>query len=99
MRNFIQRALKKLPKLDKAQIHQLLYDLASENERMEIVLDSLGEGVIVSDVDHNLVLYNKSAERLLPFSSADIYDHHVWTRSSTRKLPPSYATPLKARNR
>ncbi len=78
MRNFIQRALKKLPKLDKAQIHQLLYDLASENERMEIVLDSLGEGVIVSDVDHNLVLYNKSAERLVPFSSADIYDHRVW---------------------
>ncbi|WP_455382807.1 two-component system sensor histidine kinase NtrB [Salinispira pacifica] len=78
MRNFIQRALKKLPKLDKAQIHQLLYDLASENERMEIVLDSLGEGVIVSDSDHNLVLYNKSAERLLPISSADIYDHHVW---------------------
>ncbi len=78
MRNFIQRALKKLPKLDKAQIHQLLYDLASENERMDVVLDSLSEGVIVSDVDHNLVFYNKFAERLLPFSSQDIYEHRVW---------------------
>ncbi|HUX12767.1 MAG TPA: ATP-binding protein [Spirochaetia bacterium] len=78
MRNFIQRALKKLPKLDKAQIHQLLYDLASENERMDVVLDSLSEGVIVSDVNHNLVFYNKFAERLLPFSSQDIYEQRVW---------------------
>jgi PAS domain S-box-containing protein len=78
LRKFLQRALKKLPKLDKAQIHALLYDLASENERMEVVLDSLGEGVIVSDVNHNLVLYNKSAERLVPFSSSEIYEHAVW---------------------
>jgi len=78
MRKFLQRALMKLPKLDKAQIQELLYDLASENERLEVVLDSLGEGVIVSDVEHNLVLFNKSAERLVPFASNDAVEQKVW---------------------
>ena len=68
----------KLPKLDKAQIKELLFGLASENERLEVVLDSLGEGVIVSDVEHNLVLFNKSAERLVPFASNDAVEQKVW---------------------
>ncbi|HUX49578.1 MAG TPA: PAS domain S-box protein, partial [Spirochaetia bacterium] len=78
MRKFLQRALMKLPKLDKAQIKELLFGLASENERLEVVLDSLGEGVIVSDVEHNLVLFNKSAERLVPFASNDAVEQKVW---------------------
>jgi len=78
VRKFLQRALMKLPKLDKAQIKELLYGLASENERLEVVLDSLGEGVIVSDVEHNLVLFNKSAERLVPFASNDAVEQKVW---------------------
>lgn len=78
MRSFIQRALKKLPKLDKGQIHALLYDLASENDRLEVVLDSLSEGVIVSDVGHNVVLYNKYVERLMPLVAGDAYEKKMW---------------------
>jgi PAS domain S-box-containing protein len=79
MRKFIQRALQKFSKLDKDQIYSLLHDMASENERLEIVLESMTDGVIVCDRDHQLILYNKSAERLLNLAGSDIYEKYVWT--------------------
>ncbi len=66
MRKFFQRALNKLSKLDHVQIRSLLQDIAAENERMELVLDSMKDGVIVADVDHNYLLSNKAAERYVP---------------------------------
>jgi PAS domain S-box-containing protein len=79
MRKFIHRALKKLDKLDKDQVHSLLYDMAAENERLEIVLESMTEGVIVCDTEHNLILYNKSAERLFYFAGSDVHEKKVWS--------------------
>lgn len=78
MRKFIQRALEKLPKLDRQQIYSLLYDMANENERLEVVLESMTDGVIVSDKNHKLILYNKSAERLLHLSGSDLTEQYVW---------------------
>ncbi len=79
MRKFIQRALEKLPKLDKQQIRSLLYDMASENERLEVVLESMTDGVIVCDKDHNVILVNKSAQRLLHIAGNEAYEKQVWT--------------------
>ncbi len=80
MRKFIQRALAKLDKLDGRQIHNLLYDLASENERLEGVLESMTDGIMVTDGDNRLILYNKAAERMIPFSHGqDVYEKRVWT--------------------
>lgn len=78
MRKFIDRALTKLEKLNAEQIRALIFDLASENDRLDAVLDSLSDGILVSDVDHRLVMYNKSAERLLPFGGGDGYDGPLW---------------------
>lgn len=78
MRKFIQRALNKLSKLDKQQIHALIYDLARENEHMEVVLDSLTDGVLVSDKDNRLILSNKAAERMIPFREYDMYEKIIW---------------------
>ncbi len=78
MRKFIARALKKLPKLDKAQIHALIYDLASENEQLEVVLNSMNDGVIVADVEHYVVFVNKAAERVVPVAPGDWYDRVIW---------------------
>lgn len=66
MRKFVQRALKKLSKLDEPQIRALIRDLARSNEQMETVLDSLSHGVLVTDRDGRIILVNKAAERLLP---------------------------------
>lgn len=66
MNRFVKRALKKFPKLDREQIRSLLEDIASEHERLEIVLDSMNDGILVSDTEHRLILTNKTVERFLP---------------------------------
>ncbi len=66
MNKFVKRALKKFSKLDREQIRSLLEDLAGEHERLEVVLDSMNDGILVSDTRHCLMLTNKPAERLLP---------------------------------
>ncbi|MBU8912939.1 MAG: PAS domain S-box protein [Spirochaetales bacterium] len=78
MRRFIERALAKLNKLDSDQIHALMYDLAYEHERLNGVLDSLSDGIMVADVENNLIMFNKAAERLVPFAGSDGYDHPIW---------------------
>ena len=78
MRKFIERALAKLDKLDAEQIHALMYDLAFEHERLNGVLDSLNDGILVADADNNLIMFNKAAERLVPFTGAEGYDHPIW---------------------
>ena len=78
MRKFIRRALDKWEKLDTEKIHALISDLASDNERMEAVLDSVSDGLLVADRENRLVMFNKSAERLVPFEGADGYDSALW---------------------
>ncbi|MDR0690312.1 MAG: PAS domain S-box protein [Spirochaetaceae bacterium] len=68
MRHFIRRALQKINKLTMEQIQELLFSAAAEIDRLETVLDSLTEGILVCDTEHNLILVNKLAERLIPVS-------------------------------
>lgn len=80
MRKFIQKALEKIDKLDSQQIQKLVSDLAQENERLEVVLESMTDGIMVTDSENRLVLYNKSAERLLPFVTVpEVYERKVWS--------------------
>jgi two-component system, sporulation sensor kinase E len=79
MRGFIERALKKVPRMDIEQVRQLLYTMAADNERIEAVLDSTTDGLAVCDEDHNLVLYNRSAERLLPFRVGELSEKPIWS--------------------
>jgi two-component system, sporulation sensor kinase E len=79
MRGFVRRALEKLSKLDEEQIEQLLQTVAAENERLAVVLDSMNDGVIVTDEEHRVILVNKAAERMLPIASGRIIgDRPVW---------------------
>jgi signal transduction histidine kinase len=66
MRVFIKRALTKLNKLTPGQMQDLLVSAADEIDRLETVLDSLNEGVMVCDPQHHLILANKFAERYFP---------------------------------
>lgn len=79
MRTFIERALKKLPKMTKEQITDLLLSTASENDRLETVIDSLAEGLLVCDADNNLLLINKAAERLLPLKLHEQGERLLWS--------------------
>ncbi|MCF7945502.1 MAG: PAS domain-containing protein [Spirochaetia bacterium] len=79
MRKFIERAVEKLPKLNTEQIKSLIDLLLRENERFEGVLDSLYDGIIVTDNNHRIIMINKSAHRLLPIHPGEQEFHLLWT--------------------
>jgi PAS domain S-box-containing protein len=68
MRDFIKRALQKFNKLTAEQTRDILVSAAAEIDRLETVLDSLTQGILVCDTEYNLVLANKYAERFLSFT-------------------------------
>jgi PAS domain S-box-containing protein len=78
VRDFIQRALTKLNKLTPVQTQELLVSAAAEIDRLETVLDSLNEGVMVCDAQHRLVMANKFAERFLP-QTREHENEQIWT--------------------
>jgi PAS domain S-box-containing protein len=78
MRNFIRRALNKLSKLDQEQIRTLLFDLASENEKLETVLNSMTEGIMVTDEEHRVVFFNTGATNMLPLRGKELEEQLVW---------------------
>ena len=78
MRKFIQRALNKLSKLDQEQIRALLFDLASENEMLEMVLNTMTDGVLVTDLDHKISFTNQAIRSLLPMLRSDPEEHLLW---------------------
>jgi signal transduction histidine kinase len=79
MRDFVKRALKKLNKLTSEQVEDLLVSAAAEIDRLETVLDSLNEGVLVCDTGHRLVMMNKYTERFLSASHHEYENLPVWS--------------------
>ena len=87
MRNFIKRAVKRISKLDQEQILNLINILTDENELLEVVLDSMPDGVIVSDKDENLLFINKSAKRLLrTYHLNENIENSLWDAVPDRKI-------------
>jgi PAS domain S-box-containing protein len=72
--------LTKLNKLTPVQTQELLISAAAEIDRLETVLDSLNEGVLVCDTQHRLVMANKFAERFLP-QTREHENDKIWTLS------------------
>jgi two-component system, sporulation sensor kinase E len=78
LRNFFKKALKKFDKLSGDQVRDLIEDLTSENELLEIVMNSMTDGIIVADTDNKIVFHNRRSERLIPFYSGDPDDSIIW---------------------
>ncbi|MCF7933364.1 MAG: PAS domain S-box protein [Spirochaetia bacterium] len=85
MNKFIRKAIQKLPKLTSEQIEQLIDLLADENEMLSVVLDSMEDGIIVTDLDNRIKIISKTTRRLLPMHNetdekvlwAVISDHEI----------------------
>ncbi|HKK49358.1 MAG TPA: ATP-binding protein [Alkalispirochaeta sp.] len=96
MRGFVRRALEKLSKLDSEQLEQLLQTVAVENERLAVVLDSMNDGVLVTDEEHRLILVNKAAERLIPLVSGRIIgDRPLWSVIADQDISQFVQTALE----
>ncbi|MCK5672059.1 MAG: PAS domain S-box protein [Spirochaetales bacterium] len=78
MRKFFKKALKKFDKLSGDQVRDLLADLTAENELLEIVLNSMTDGIIVTDTNNKILFHNRRSDRLIPFSSVELDDSIIW---------------------
>jgi len=78
MKQIAKRALQKFSKLSPEQQHALCCFMADDIDRLETVLDSLTDGLMVCDSEHYLVLANKFSERLLPLYRKDEEQARVW---------------------
>ena len=79
MRNFLKKAIKRIPRLDVNQTIKLVTVLSDEYELLEIVLDSMTNGVIVADKSDNLLFLNKAARRMLNlYTLNENVERKVW---------------------
>jgi two-component system, sporulation sensor kinase E len=85
VKKFIQKALEKLDRLDTQQIGALIGQLSEQNELLDMVLESMTDGIVVTDGQNRVLLYNKSAERLLPLSG-DVLESALWEVVADRDL-------------
>jgi signal transduction histidine kinase len=99
VRDFIKRAVKKLSKLTREQIEELFIAAATEIDRLETVLESLGQGILVCDARHALVLANKCAERFLPIGVLEPGNDPVWLRVWDEKIAGFLEATLKGGDR
>jgi PAS domain S-box-containing protein len=86
MRQIIPRALQKIAKLTPEQVHDLLFSMFTDIDRLETVLDSLAVGILVCDSEHNLILANKFADRLLPLSRRGEDALRVWNMIQEERI-------------
>jgi PAS domain S-box-containing protein len=95
MRQFIKRALQKFDKITVEQTRDLLVSAAAEIDRLETVLDSLTEGILVCDTEHYLLLANKCAERLLPMISYEQGGDPIWRLVRNEEIAEFFEETLR----
>ena len=74
MRKFIQKALERLDRLDHEQVAHLIAGLSEELELLTGVLESMTDGIVVTDQDRRVILSNRAAARLLGLAAEDVQD-------------------------
>ena len=78
MRRFYQRAVDRLDKIDQHRLRGLFRRLASDNDLLGMVLDSMARGIIVTNTAGDILLVNRAAERLVPLRSHEYAQQRVW---------------------
>ena len=78
MRGFYQRAVERLDKIDQPQLRGLFRQLASDNDLLGMVLDSMARGIVVTNTDGDILLANRAAVRLVPLRSEEYAQQRVW---------------------
>jgi PAS domain S-box-containing protein len=99
VRKFIQKALEKLGKMDIGQIRALIERMSEENDLLGMLLESMTDGIVVTDRDHTIKLYNKAADRLIPFALDDILEKVIWDCVSDRVLADFFVEKLRAQEK
>lgn len=95
MREFMSRALRKLPRMSDAQLCSFIQLIADDYALFEAMMDSLAGGVIILDSNHLIVKTNRAASRILGIPLAENLDRPLWTAISDKKLADFIHTVIK----
>lgn len=74
MKNFVQRAIQKIDQLDTKQIVDILRSQASDVEMLENVLESIHDGVILTDEKLTVLYANSNCRNLVPMGRFRSYE-------------------------
>ncbi|MDR3201075.1 MAG: PAS domain S-box protein [Spirochaetales bacterium] len=97
MRSFIRKALTKLDKLDQRQIHSIIYDLTRENERFESMMEATVDSLVLTDMEHRVVMYNHVVEKFLLMTRFHgLYGRKLWTVIADKDLAAFVQNTLTA---
>ncbi len=99
MRPFIERALAKAARMNTDQLRSLLRDLAEENGTLEAALDSMLDGIVVLDRNHQPGIWNKSAERMLGLHPVDALERPFWLAVRDREFGDFIKNVLRGEER
>ncbi len=99
MRRFVQKALEKLDRLGGNQIRSLVLDLATENELLWMVLESMSDGVVVTDREDRVLVVNKSAQRMIPFNTEEPAEKPLWETIQDREIAAFFEENLRTLDR
>ncbi|MCX7030125.1 MAG: ATP-binding protein [Spirochaetes bacterium] len=86
MRKFIQKALERLDRLDHEQVAHLIAGLSEENELFAGVLESMTDGIVVTDTGRRVILSNRAAARMLGLAAEDVQDRTLCEVVADREL-------------
>lgn len=93
--SFLGKALSRADKLTAGQVQSLINDLVTENGRLEAALQSMFDGIVVCNLDHEPVFVNKSAERILRIQSG-WEDSPFWAALADEELKDFFYKALTA---
>ena len=99
MRKYLQRALARVDRMDRAQFHSLIQDAAAESELLEMVMESMSDGVVVTDRKDRILLVNKSAQRMLPFVAGELAERVLWETIEDREIAAFFRRSLDGLDR
>lgn len=86
MRKLTERAIKALPRQTTEQIRNIVNDLVEGNKVLETVLSSLPWGIMVSEINHDLIFINTQARRFLRLSGNDFLEKKIWKAVTDRDI-------------
>jgi PAS domain S-box-containing protein len=71
------RNLERMVELRTRRLNQALYDAEEARDRIDGILRSVADGLIVTDIDNRIILINRAAEALLGVRSSEIINRPV----------------------
>ena len=74
MKNFVRRAIEKIDQLDSKQIVEILESQSREMEMLEATLESIEDGVILSDKELRILYANSVTPTLVPMLRLKTYE-------------------------